>query len=54
MQKSMLKPPITRLGGKSKSRKEIISMMPDHVCYVEPFFGAGWVYILASQNQRLK
>nr|QDB01215.1 putative site-specific DNA-methyltransferase [Clostridium perfringens] len=44
MQKSMLKPPITRLGGKSKLRKEIISMMPDHVCYVEPFFGAGWVY----------
>ncbi len=31
MQKSMLKPPITRLGGKSKLRKEIISMMPDHV-----------------------
>ncbi len=53
MQKSMLKPPITRLGGKSKSRKEIIKMMPDHVCYVEPFFGAGWVYF-ESQNQRLK
>ena len=49
MQKSMLKPPITRLGGKSKSRKEIISMMPDHVCYVE-LDGC----ILASQNQRLK
>ena len=44
MQKSILKPPITRLGGKSKLRKEIISMMPDHVCYVEPFFGAGWVF----------
>lgn len=53
MQKTMLKPPITRLGGKSKLRKEIINMMPDHVCYVEPFFGAGWVF-LVSQNQRLR
>ncbi len=40
----MMKPPITRMGGKSKLRKEIISMIPDHTCYVELFFGAGWVY----------
>lgn len=40
----MLKPPITRMGGKSKLRKTIIEMIPEHVCYVEPFFGAGWVY----------
>ncbi|WP_207640771.1 DNA adenine methylase [Clostridium hydrogeniformans] len=39
-----MKPPITRMGGKSKLRKEIISMIPDHTCYVELFFGAGWVY----------
>lgn len=40
----MLNPPISRMGGKSKLRKTIIGMMPEHTCYVEPFFGAGWVY----------
>lgn len=40
----MLKPPINRMGGKSKLRKTIINMLPDHICYVELFFGAGWVY----------
>ncbi|HFC9288201.1 TPA: DNA adenine methylase [Clostridium perfringens] len=40
----MMKPPITRMGGKSKLRKTIIEMIPDHTCYIEPFFGAGWVY----------
>lgn len=40
----MLKPPISRMGGKSKLRKTIIEMLPEHTCYVELFFGAGWVY----------
>ena len=40
----MLKPPICRMGGKSKLRKTIIEMIPEHTCYVELFFGAGWVY----------
>lgn len=40
----MLKPPIPRMGGKSKLRKHIIERIPEHICYVEPFFGAGWVY----------
>lgn len=40
----MLKPPISRMGGKSKLRKTIIEMIPEHTCYVEVFFGAGWVY----------
>lgn len=40
----MLKPPICRMGGKSKLRKTIIEMVPEHKCYVELFFGAGWVY----------
>lgn len=40
----MLKPPISRMGGKSKLRKTIIDLLPDHICYVELFFGAGWVY----------
>lgn len=40
----MLNSPITRMGGKSKLRKTIIEMIPDHTCYIELFFGAGWVY----------
>ena len=40
----MIKPPINRMGGKSRLRKEIINMIPGHICYVEPFFGAGWVF----------
>lgn len=40
----MLKPPISRMGGKSKLRKIIIEMIPEHSCYIELFFGAGWVY----------
>ncbi|MDT8718206.1 DNA adenine methylase [Clostridium sp. 19966] len=40
----MLKPPIARMGGKSKLRKKIIEKLPEHLCYVEPFFGVGWVY----------
>ncbi|MDT7931544.1 DNA adenine methylase, partial [Clostridium perfringens] len=39
----MLKPPIVRMGGKSRLRKTIIDMLPEHTCYVELFFGAGWV-----------
>lgn len=39
-----LKPPIARMGGKSKLRNEIIQQLPEHKCYCEVFFGAGWVY----------
>lgn len=40
----MMKPPIVRMGGKYRLRKTIIDMLPEHNCYVELFFGAGWVY----------
>lgn len=40
----MLKPPINRMGGKSKLRNKIIGLIPMHICYVELFLGAGWVY----------
>lgn len=40
----MLKSPINRMGGKNRLRKTIIEMLPKHICYVELFFGAGWVY----------
>ena len=35
--------PINRVGGKSNSCKKIVELMPEHFCYVETFFGAGWV-----------
>ena len=41
---TMLKPPISRMGGKSKLRKKIIELIPEHTCYAEVFFGAGWVF----------
>lgn len=40
----MINSPITRLGGKSRLRKQIIELLKEHTCYVEVFFGAGWVY----------
>ncbi len=47
----MLRPPITRMGGKSKLRNKIISLIPKHICYVELFFGAGWVYFGKKPSQ---
>ena len=39
----MLRSPIRWVGGKSRLRRQIIPLFPDHDCYVEPFGGAGWV-----------
>jgi DNA adenine methylase len=47
----MLKPPITRMGGKSRSRQFLISLIPPHICYTEPFFGAGWVFFGKEQSR---
>jgi len=35
--------PLSWVGGKSRLRKTIVKMMPDHTCYCEPFCGAAWV-----------
>lgn len=32
------------VGGKSRLAEQIISTFPPHKRYIEPFFGAGWVY----------
>lgn len=39
----MLNSPIKWVGGKSRLRKYVISLIPAHTCYVEPFAGAAWV-----------
>jgi DNA adenine methylase len=39
----MISSPFKWIGGKSRLRKEIIGILPEHTCYVEPFAGAAWV-----------
>ncbi|MFT9495652.1 DNA adenine methylase [Anaerosolibacter sp.] len=39
----MLNPPLSRMRGKSKLRKQILTMITEHTCYIEAFFGAGGV-----------
>jgi len=42
-EKRMINSPFKWVGGKSRLRKAIISVLPGHACYVEPFGGAAWV-----------
>lgn len=39
-----MKPPLTYYGGKQKLAQTIISMIPKHRLYCEPFFGGGAVF----------
>src|SRR5574344_2184345 len=36
--------PIKWVGSKRQLKKEIVSLFPQHITYVEPFFGGGSVY----------
>jgi DNA adenine methylase len=35
--------PFKWVGGKSRLRKQIVALIPEHTCYVELFAGAAWV-----------
>ena len=39
-----MKTPITYYGGKQRLCKQILSMMPPHKIYCEPYFGGGAVF----------
>lgn len=39
----MINSPVRWVGGKSRFRKYIIPLIPEHTCYVEPFAGGAWV-----------
>lgn len=39
-----IKSPVRWVGGKSKSVKYLLDLVPEHYTYVEPFFGGGWLY----------
>jgi len=39
-----MKPPLTYYGGKQKLSQKILSMIPKHRLYCEPFFGGGAVF----------
>ncbi|WP_088227766.1 DNA adenine methylase [Desulfosporosinus sp. FKB] len=43
--------PIKWMGGKYRLRKTIVKMIPDHICYCEPFGGAGWVLFEKSPSK---
>jgi len=39
-----MRPPLTYYGGKQLMAKEIVTLLPDHKIYCEPFFGGGAVF----------
>lgn len=45
-----MKSPIKWKGGKSGSVKTILPIIPSHNCYVEPFFGGGWVFFAKDKS----
>lgn len=46
-----MKSPIKWKGGKSGSVKTILPIIPEHKCYVEPFFGGGWIYFAKEKSK---
>ncbi len=48
MATATLNPPLKRHGGKHDLARRIISLMPSHIHYVEPYFGGGAVLLAKS------
>lgn len=42
---------LSYLGGKSRLSKTVISKIPEHTCYVEPFCGAAWVFFRKPESR---
>lgn len=43
--------PIKWVGSKRQLKKKIVGLMPEHVCYVEPFVGGGSVFFEKSPSK---
>jgi DNA adenine methylase len=46
-----MKTPITYYGGKQRLSKMIIELIPEHIYYIEPFFGGGAVYFVKKPSK---
>lgn len=46
-----MKTPITYYGGKQKLAKTILSMIPSHKMYIEPFVGGGAIFFSKSKSE---
>lgn len=46
-----MKTPITYYGGKQQLSKKIISLIPDHTQYIEPFCGGGAIFFAKPPSQ---
>ena len=46
-----MKSPIKWVGSKRQLAKYIVSMIPQHVCYVEPFVGGGSVLFEKNRSK---
>jgi len=51
MNKNKLKTPISYYGGKQKLAEKIISLIPDHNLYCEPFLGGAAVFFLKPPSE---
>jgi DNA adenine methylase len=48
----MIKSPLSGwMGGKFQLSKQVVSMIPQHQCYCEPFAGAAWVFFRKDRSE---
>lgn len=46
-----MKSPLNYFGGKSRLASRIVQIIPEHVCYCEPFTGGAWVLFAKEPSQ---